>query len=167
MYADQIDTCDLFEYINTEGSLWIDRVGVPYADLQRERLGGIALVRNHEFPGHAVSWNFAAPANDQSVAILVPNATPTRFKVIAYNLETTPVHATMTGWNIDPGIWEITQGIDTNNDDVADGNLTTTTAAFERIERSGVHVRPARHHGSDAHTQDARRAVLGPARPRH
>ncbi len=132
MYADQIDTCDLFEYINTEGSLWIDRVGVPYADLQRERLGGIALVRNHEFPGHAVSWNFAAPANDQSVAILVPDATPTRFKVIAYNLETTPVHATMTGWNIDPGIWEITQGIDTNNDDVADGNLTTTTAAFER-----------------------------------
>ena len=132
LYAAQIEECDLLDYIGTEGSLWIDRVGVPYADLQRARLGGIALVRNHEFPGHVVSWQFAAPANDQSVAILVPNATPTRFKVIAYNVETTPVHATMTGWNIDPGVWEITQGIDTNNDDIADQSLTTTTNTFER-----------------------------------
>jgi hypothetical protein len=44
--------------------------------LQRARLGGIALVRNHEFPGHAVSWKFAAPANDQSVAILIPMPHP-------------------------------------------------------------------------------------------
>jgi hypothetical protein len=132
LYAAQIEECDLLDYIGTEGSLWIDRVGVPYADLQRARLGGIALVRNHEFPGHVVSWKFAAPANDQSVAVLVPNATPTSFKVIAYNVETVPVHATMTGWNIEPGVWEITQGIDTNNDDVADQSLTTWTNTFER-----------------------------------
>jgi hypothetical protein len=132
LYAAQIEECDLLDYIGTEGSLWIDRVGVPYADLQRARLGGIALIRNHEFPGHAVSWKFAAPANDESVAILVPNATPTSFKVIAYNVETKPVHATMTGWNIDPGVWEITQGIDTKNDDVADQSLTTWTNTFER-----------------------------------
>ena len=103
LYARQIEECDLLEYINTEGSLWIDRVGVPTAELQRARLGGVALVRNALYPGHAVSWRFAAPANDQSVAILIPDATPTAFKVIAYNLETTPVQATMTGWNIDPG----------------------------------------------------------------
>ncbi len=132
LYAAQIEECDLLDYINTEGSLWIDRVGVPYAELQRARLGGVALVRNHTFPGHVVSWKFAAPANDQSVAILVPDATTTGFKVIAYNLETTPVHATMTGWNIDPGVWEITQGIDTNGDDVADRDLTTSTNIFER-----------------------------------
>ena len=132
LYAAQIEECDLVDYIDTEGSLWIDRVGVPYADLQRARLGGIALIRNHEFPGHAVSWKFAAPANDESVAILVPNATPTSFKVIAFNVETVAVHATMTGWNIDPGVWEITQGIDTKNDDVADQSLTTWTNTFER-----------------------------------
>jgi hypothetical protein len=107
-------------------------VGVPYAELQRARLGGVALVRNHEFPGHVISWQFAPPAYDQSVAILVPNATPTGFKVIAYNLEPTPVRATMTGWNIDPGIWEITQGIDTNGDDTADLDITNSTAVFER-----------------------------------
>ncbi len=111
---------------------WIDRVGVPSADLQRERLGGIALLRNATFPGHAVSWRFDAPANDQSVAILIPDATATGFKVIVYNLEMTPVHATMTGWNIDPGVWEITQGIDTNGDDVAEIELTSRTNVFER-----------------------------------
>ena len=132
LYERQIEQCDLLEYINTEGSLWIDRVGVPYVDVQRERLGGVANVRNSPFPGHTVSWNFVPPAYDQSVAILVANATPTAFKIIAYNLETTPIQAIMTGWNVDPGMWEITQGIDTNNDDVADTSLTSTTAAFER-----------------------------------
>ena len=132
LYTAQIEECELLEYINTEGSLWIDRVGVPYADLQRARLGGIALVRNHEFPGHAVSWKFAAPANELSVAMLIPNATSTRFMVIAYNLATTPVRATMTGWNIDPGVWEITQGIDTQGDDAAHESITTRTNTFER-----------------------------------
>jgi hypothetical protein len=132
LYADQIEECDLLNYINTEGSLWIDRVGVPDAGLQRARLGGVALLRNALYPGHVVSWRFAAPATEQSVAILIPDATPTAFKVIAYNLETTEVHATMTGWNLNPGIWEITQGIDTKGRDTADQSLTTATAVFER-----------------------------------
>ena len=132
LYGSQIEQCANLEFINTEGSLWIDRVGVPYSDLQRARLGGIALVRNALYPGHTIGWNFAAPANDQSVAILVPNATPTAFKVIAYNLETTPVRAGLTGWDVAPGVWEITQGIDTNDDDTADGEVATTTATFER-----------------------------------
>ncbi len=132
LYARQIEECDLLDYVNTEGSLWIDRVGAPNVELQRARLGGVALVRNGTFPGHVISWRFAAPANDQSVAILVPDATPTGFKVIAYNMEATPVRATMTGWNVDPGIWEITQGVDTNGDDNADLNLTNRTNTFER-----------------------------------
>ncbi len=142
LYADQIQTCAQLDYINTEGSLWIDRVGVPYAELQRARLGGVALVRNAVFPGHVISWNFAAPANDQSVAILVPNATTTEFKVIAFNLETTSVHASMTGWNIDPGIWEVTQGIDTNNDDTAGPPIATWTAPFERTKSIDVNLPP-------------------------
>jgi hypothetical protein len=109
VYGSQIEVCDLLDYINTEGSLWIDRVGVPTAELQRARLGGVALLRNFVFPGHVVSWRFNSPANDQSVAILVKDATSTSFKVVAYNLETNAVHAIMTGWNIEPGTWEISQ----------------------------------------------------------
>ena len=132
LYAQQIESCALNEYIETEGSLWIDRVGAPTTELQRARLGGVALVRNALYPGHVVSWNFAAPATGESVAVLVPTATTTAFKVIAYNLETSPVRATMTGWNIDPGVWEITQGVDTNNDDTANGEVATRTAEFAR-----------------------------------
>jgi hypothetical protein len=141
LYAAQIEACAALEYINTEGSLWIDRVGVPTTDIQRARLGGVALVRNALYPGHMVSWKFAAapsaasskhgPASDQSVAILIPNATPTAFKVIACNVEAFPVVATMTGWNIDPGTWEITTGLDGNGDDIAEA-VTSRTVAFER-----------------------------------
>ncbi|HEX2853864.1 MAG TPA: LamG-like jellyroll fold domain-containing protein [Opitutaceae bacterium] len=132
LYADQIEQCALLEFINTEGSLWIDRVGLPHSELQRARLGGIALVRNSLYHGHVVSWKFAPPASDQSVAILIPDATAKAFKVIAYNLETKPVQATMTGWDIDPGIWEVTQGIDTNDDDAADAGVATRSTLFER-----------------------------------
>ena len=132
LYGEQIEETTLLEYINTEGSLWIDRVGVPYAELQRARLGGVALTRGATFPGHAVSWKFAAPATAESVAILIPDATATAFKIIAYNLSTAPVQATMTGWNIDPGEWEISQGIDTNDDDQADQSLEKRLAKFER-----------------------------------
>jgi hypothetical protein len=132
LYASQIEQCDLLNFINTEGSLWIDRVNVPHTDLQRARLGGAALVRNTLYPGHAVSWRFRAPATEESLAILIPNATRTSFKVIAHNLDAAPVTATMTGWNIDPGAWEVTQGVDTNNDDTADGPVTNSTAKLER-----------------------------------
>jgi hypothetical protein len=142
LYAAQIQECAQLHYINTEGSLWIDRVGVPYADLQRARLGGVALLRNSLLPGHVISWNFAAPANDQSVAILVPSATATAFKVIAYNLETVPVRATMTGWNIDPGVWEITQGVDTKDAGTADQGVATHEQEFGSSSSLEVNLPP-------------------------
>ena len=142
IYGEQIEETVLQEFINTEGSLWIDRVGVPFAELQRARLGGIALTRGATFPGHAVSWRFAAPATAESVAILIPNATATSFKVIACNLAATPVQATMTGWNIDPGVWEITQGLDTDDDDVADQRIEARTAAFGRSRSVELSLAP-------------------------
>lgn len=134
LYGRLIEDMALGEFINTEGSLWIDRVGVPTSELQRARLGGVALARNATLPGHAVSWSFAAPARADSVALLIPDATPTSFKVIAHNLTATPVRATMTGANVDPGHWEITQGIDTNGDDIADQSLDPRTMKFERSQ---------------------------------
>ena len=110
VYASQIQTAHEREFINTKGSLWIDRVYFNNGELQRSRLGGVALMRNYCYPGNAVSWKFEAPANDQSVAILVPEATPDHVKIIAYNLDSAPVKARMTGWEIDPGQWTMTQG---------------------------------------------------------
>jgi hypothetical protein len=109
LYANQMEAAALREYINTEGSLWIDRVSVDHTELQRARLGGVALNRNYYYPGHAVSWTFDAPATGESVAILVPESTPDHVKIIAYNLDQQPVKAHLTGGEIDPGVWELTE----------------------------------------------------------
>ncbi|MDQ3652407.1 MAG: hypothetical protein M3458_19465 [Acidobacteriota bacterium] len=132
LYAAQIEASALREYINTKGSLWSDRVTVLENELQRARLGGIALTRNSVYPGQAVSWKFQAPANEESTAILIPNATKDSMKIIAYNLSETQVRATMTTWSIEPGCWEIVQGVDINNDDMADGDTLTKTMDLER-----------------------------------
>ena len=109
LYASQIETAVDRKFINTEGSLWIDRVYFNSGELQRARLGGVALMRNYIYPGNVVSWRFDAPANDQSVAFLIPEGTPNHIRITAYNLDQKPVTAHMTGWEIDPGKWEISQ----------------------------------------------------------
>jgi hypothetical protein len=130
-YASQIETAADRQFLNTEGSLWIDRIYFNNGELQRARLGGVALMRNYVYPGNVVSWGFEAPGNDQSVAILIPEATPDHFKVIAYNLDPVAVKAKMTGWEIDPGKWEITQGVQ-GASGAALHDVTTRTEEFER-----------------------------------
>jgi uncharacterized glyoxalase superfamily protein PhnB len=131
-YADQVEESALREYINTEGSLWSDRVFAANRELQRSRLGGVALVRGAIHTGHTVSWRFKAPAKEESVAIIVPKATPSDVKIIAFALDQKPVNVTMTAWDVEPGTWEIVQGIDTNGDETADTILSIRAVTLER-----------------------------------
>ncbi|RPI03057.1 MAG: hypothetical protein EHM64_12955, partial [Ignavibacteriae bacterium] len=131
-YADQTEQSALREYINTEGSLWSDRVGAANRELQRSRLGGIALVRGAITSGQSVSWIFKSPASEASAAILIPYSTPTEMKILVYTLDQKPVEAAMTGCGIEPGTWEINQGLDTNGDDQADTLLATQVIEWER-----------------------------------
>ncbi len=103
-YADKTN----HEYLYTDGQWWSDRVEQPSEILQRERLGGIALKRNQTWPGHSVSWRFAEPDAATQVAILLPHATRTWFRVIAFNTSDHALDATMTGWNVAPGTWRLT-----------------------------------------------------------
>lgn len=132
LYASQIEDAVDRQFINTEGSLWIDRIYFNTGALQRARLGGIALMRGYVYPGNAVSWKFDAPASAQSVAILIPDATPDHMKIIAYNLDAVPVKAHLTGWEIDPGRWEITQGTHAAVESDPLRDVTTRTEQFER-----------------------------------
>jgi hypothetical protein len=118
--------------MNTEGSMWIDRVEVPTAELQRARLGGVALTRNSLYPGNAVGWSFHAPGDEERAAILVPVATPGALKVVVYNLGTAPIKADMTAWDLEPGRWEVAQGLDADGDDAADSETWTSTVELER-----------------------------------
>jgi Concanavalin A-like lectin/glucanases superfamily len=134
LYASQIETSAFHQFMNTDGSMWIDRVDVANAELQRARLGGVAMVRGSLYPGNAVSWTFQTAGDEEKTAILIPNATPQSLKIIVYNLGSMPVTAAMTGWDLDPGQWEITQGLDRDGDDSADG---VTMKSIVELERTG------------------------------
>lgn len=132
LHAEAIRSKSQNMYMLTEGHWWSDRVDQPNEILQRERLGGIALRRNQTWPGNTVSWRFDDPDGAEQVAILVPGATPTHFKVIAYNASDKVQRATMTGWDISAGIWRMGAGVDANGDDKADGMVVTQDVPLER-----------------------------------
>lgn len=119
-------------YMFTEGHWWSDRVDAPNELLQRERLGGIALARNQTYPGNAVSWRFADPEAAVKIAILVRDATPESFKVIAHNTTGTAQQADMGTWNVIAGEWDVTQGIAPDGGDQAQGEIERRTAVLER-----------------------------------
>jgi len=110
LHADAIVDKTQHMYMYTEGHWWSDRVEQPNEELQRERLGGIALKRNQTWPGNTVSWRFADPGAATRVAILLSQATRERFTVIAYNTGNTPARAAMSTWDVAPGLWRVTGG---------------------------------------------------------
>lgn len=110
--------------------------GIPTVNLQRARLGGVALKRNQTYPGHTVSWRFNDPEAATQVAIAIPAPQQDRFTVIAYNTSGKPQRASMTGWNVAPGQWRITQGVSKGNDGKLDSNAKTQEVAFEKAPPS-------------------------------
>lgn len=145
LYADEIQFNDQHMYMHTEGHWWSDRVELPSDILQRTRMGGIANKRSQMTPGHTVSWRFDG-VDGTDVALLVKDATKTGFKVIAYNTTDKPVTATMTGWNVAPGQWSLSQGLDANGDDAIDGpngeGAETRALPFERSLGTKVVLAP-------------------------
>ncbi len=119
-------------YMNTEGHWWSDRVESPTVNLQRARLGGVALKRNQTYPGHTVSWRFADPEGAVQVALLLPKPRQDRFTVIGYNTSGKTQRAQMTGWNIAAGQWQMRAGVDRDGDGKIDGKAATREFAFEK-----------------------------------
>lgn len=132
LYGDEIQTATQRMFMMTEGHWWSDRVEVYSEFLQRVRLGGMALRRNHTFPGHTVSWRFAGDGDAENVAIMMPGATPDRFTVIAFNGSDREISAEMTGWNVTPGRWTVRSGADRNGDGAIDGRGQARDVTLER-----------------------------------
>lgn len=141
VYTAQLETAWDREFINREGSLWIDRVYFNNGELQRGRMGGVELMRNYDFPGNAVSWKFAAPGEEEKLGVLVPVGAPDHVKVIAYNLSDAPLTAKMLGGEVDPGTWEMTTGTQASEGSEATGT-TTNDVAFERSAAVDVTFAP-------------------------
>jgi hypothetical protein len=143
LYGEEIRAANQRMYMMTEGHWWSDRVEIPSELLQRSRLGGAALKRNWIWPGATVSWRFDQPDAAEQVAILVPGATPTHFKVIAYNTADRPVRAAMTGWAVTAGDWKMTSGVDADGDDKADAPVSKTVS-LEKSASVAVEFAPRR-----------------------
>ncbi|MEA5665935.1 LamG domain-containing protein, partial [Stenotrophomonas sp. MH1] len=142
LHADGIQAKAQREYMNTEGHWWSDRVEAPSEFLQRVRLGGIALKRNQSWPGHTLSWSFAQPDGAEQVALAVHAPSREAFKVIAYNVSSTPQDATLTGWNIAPGTWRIRSGVDRDGDGVIDGTAQVREVPLEKSVGTGLRFLP-------------------------
>lgn len=96
------------EYINTEGSLWTDRIGFRYDLIQEARLGGIAMNRTtHLVPLNLVGWTFEDEADAGNVAILIGERSRTGFTVEFYNTSNKAVKVSMDGVQALGGNWEL------------------------------------------------------------
>ena len=130
LYDEQRRSNTLRMPMMTEDHWWSDRVDIPSQELQRQRLGGIALWRNTIVPGNRISWRFDTPGDAQRLGILVREPTATGFRVIAHNLSAAPITATVTGAQVSSGTWSVAQGIDGDGDDRIDGGAQIRDAAF-------------------------------------
>ncbi len=145
-YTEQIKEKEVKQYIETEGSIWIDRVDRDNALIQEHRLGGIALVRaNYIYPLHHVSWNIQKPDDYKSLAFFLPEADSVKIKIIAFNLERHSVKSNMTAWNIKPGKWQVIQGIDTNNDNNIDSEQKEETVDLQNGATIGITFPPEKY----------------------
>jgi hypothetical protein len=131
-YAGAIQYNSQMMWLATEGWPWDDGPYLTYGGIIENRLGGAPINRGNQFPHHVVSWKFEKPYAAENLAILVPQPWPSAVKIVAYNIMNDPLKGTVIGWDVDPGAWEVTEGIDTNGDDTADTAIVTRTLAFER-----------------------------------
>lgn len=140
VYTSQLAAAKEREFINRQGSLWIDRVYFNSGELQRSRLGGVALLRDSDFPGNTVSWRFQPTATndhpDTSVGILVPISTPSHIRIQAYNITAEPITASLIGGEIDPGTWQMTTSLGQS------AAVPPSTVKFERSKSLSVNFPP-------------------------
>jgi hypothetical protein len=131
-YTGRIKDYGAHEYINTVGTVWIDRIVSPDNDIQTDRLGGVALARiNNTYPQNYLGWKMEKPANYTSMAFFVSKASAQAINILAYNLEQRTVNTNMSVWNIKPGKWKVIQGLDHNNDGQMDGGTTVKIVNLE------------------------------------
>lgn len=109
-YRQELREIDAREYIMTEGSLWIDRIGFPCRTVQLARLGGVAMTRSENLvPSNLVRWHFDDEADAQRLAIRFCSADPRGFEIEFFNTADAPVSARMEGVEVLGGRWRLTR----------------------------------------------------------
>ena len=104
----ELKSIEQFEYINTEGSVWTDRLRFEVDLIQESRLGGIAMNRTeHMVPLNLVGWKFENDSDAENIAILFGKKERDDFSIDFYNKSRKAVTVKMRGVEVLGGNWEL------------------------------------------------------------
>ncbi|MDE2665021.1 MAG: hypothetical protein OXI69_02600 [Acidobacteriota bacterium] len=103
-------------------------VFIPHRATQRARLGGVAHADEQIYAGHALSWENTRG----QVAALVSLAKPDALEVTVFNLGKTLKDVRMRVWQLENGTYEVTEGLDLNDDGLVDLGLTRRILRLKR-----------------------------------
>lgn len=112
----------------TEVELSPGGVFIPHRATQRARLGGIAHANQQIYAGHALSWENTRG----QLAALVSRAKPDELEVTVFNLGETLRDVQMRVWQLENGLYEVTAGLDLNDDGQVDLGLNRRTLSLKR-----------------------------------
>ncbi len=112
----------------TEAELSPSGVFIPHRVTQRARLGGIAHAPHQIQAGHAVSWENTSG----QVSALVSVAKSDALEVAAFNLGGTLQNVHLRVWQLANGAYEVTEGIDVNDDGQTDLLINRRTLKLKR-----------------------------------
>ena len=114
--------------LHTEAELSPAGVFIPHRATQRARLGGIAHADQQIYAGHALSWENTGG----QVAALVSQAKPDALEVTVFNLGETLQDVQMRVWQLENGSYEVTEGLDLNDDGQVDLGLNRRILRLKR-----------------------------------
>lgn len=113
--------------LKTSEVFFTDRVGVTQHPLWEMLTGGVG--KAYYYPCYFVTWRDTGP----NFAALVARGDSQSLKVLACNFESSTRKVGMNLWRLEPGVYELRMGPDSNNDDLMDRETSRRT--FEIYER--------------------------------
>jgi len=133
-----ISEMQTFRHMYTTAEPFTDRIFL-YAAINPARAytGGYST-RNKSYHSHTVSW----AGFGTNYAAMVRTGRRDQFHAIAYNFNSQPATGTMRFWMLDHGRYEMTVGVDTNNDDLADNTGKPRQIEIIRGEPVAVELAP-------------------------
>ena len=127
-----------FGMMYTYAEVFTDRVFLNAISNAAQCYTGGYATRNKYNHTHAVSWEGLGT----DFAALVLTARPDKFKVLVYNFREEPLEGRMRLWTLDHGMYDLTTGVDSDSDDMADAVGRTQRLEVARATRVPIVLAP-------------------------
>lgn len=118
-----------YTHIYKEAEMFTDRIFIPHQIISQAGLGG-TFARNNFWPSYAISWENLSTG----YASLVLEQGKDKLKVAAINLENKTKLGSFRTWQLDHGLYQVTIGIDENDDGVMDKKIKEYQKEIMRMD---------------------------------